>query len=132
MPPRLPFLPALILCTTTAVNAQDAARTAPRDTLDAAAYQGWQQFSLNCARCHGDEALGTTFGPNLLVSLRPEGPVPTREAFIALLTAGRPARGMPSAATMGVAAEHFDGLYAYLSGRSAGRLHGGRPARRAP
>lgn len=78
------------------------------------------------------EALGLSFGPNLLLSLRPDGPVPDRSAFIALLTAGRPDRGMPRAATLGVTPAQFDGLYAYLSGRSAGRLLGGRPARRTP
>jgi hypothetical protein len=37
---------------------------------------------------------------------------------------------MPSAAKMGLDSVYFDGLYLYLKGRSDGRLHGGRPARR--
>jgi cytochrome c len=107
-------------------------RAPPRDTVDAVAYEGWKQFSLNCARCHGDDALGTSFGPNLVLSLQAEGPIPTRGAFIALLSAGRPDRGLPSASTLGLSPDLFEGLYTYLSGRSAGRLHGGRPARRTP
>lgn len=120
------------LATMRPASAQMGPRTPPRDTVDAVAYQGWQQFSLNCARCHGDDALGTSFGPDLVLSLRADGPIPTREAFFALLSAGRPERGMPSAETLGVSPALFDGLYAYLSGRSSGRLHGGRPARRTP
>jgi mono/diheme cytochrome c family protein len=121
-----------VLAAAPGLDAQDAYHPPPRDTLDAAVYEGWKQFSINCARCHGDEAAGTSFGPNLLASLRPDGPIPTREVFVALLTAGRPDRGMPGAATLGLSPDRFDGLYAYLSGRSSGRLHGGRPARRAP
>jgi hypothetical protein len=28
----------------------------PRDTVDVAAYKAWQQYSLQCARCHGETA----------------------------------------------------------------------------
>lgn len=108
----------------------DPYHPAPRDTVDLAAYKGWQQFSLQCARCHGEDAQGTSFGPSLLVALRPDGHAPTREKFLSVLTDGRPDKGMPSAAKMGVDSAYFEGLYQYLKGRSDGRLHGGRPARR--
>jgi cytochrome c len=104
--------------------------TAPRDTVDEVSYEGWKQYSLHCARCHGEDALGSSFGPNLLLSMRPEGAVGTREAFMAILSGGRPDKGMPSAGTLGMGSEFFEGVYAYLIGRSAGRLHGGRPVRR--
>ena len=102
----------------------------PRDTLDAAAYDGWKQYSHHCARCHGEEAQGTSFGPNLLTALRPDGSLPTRESVLAVLAQGRPDRGMPSAATLGLEPTHFDGLYQYLKGRSDGIYHGGRHALR--
>ncbi len=108
----------------------DPYHPAPRDTVDLAAYKGWQQFGLQCARCHGEDAQGTSFGPSLLVALRPDGHTPTREKFLSVLTDGRPDKGMPSAAKMGVDSAYFEGLYQYLKGRSDGRLHGGRPARR--
>jgi hypothetical protein len=56
--------------------------------------------------------------------------MPTREGFIALLASGRPERGMPSATTLGLSPRYFEGLYAYLKGRSTGELFGGRPALR--
>jgi mono/diheme cytochrome c family protein len=115
---------------TAAAVAADPYHPAPRDTVDLAAYKGWQQFSLQCARCHGEDAQGTSFAPSLLVALRPGGHTPTREEFLSVLTDGRPDKGMPSAAKMGVDSAYFEGLYQYLKGRSDGRLHGGRPARR--
>lgn len=109
----------------------DPYHPAPRDTVDAAAYDGWKQYGLHCARCHGEDAQGTSFAPSLLVALKPDGPVPTQDRFVALLSDGRPAKGMPSAGTMGLDSTYFTGLYRYLKGRSEGVLRGGRPARRA-
>ena len=102
----------------------------PRDTVEAPLYKGWQQYMLQCSRCHGEEGQGTTFAPSLLVALRPDGHVPSREEFLSILTKGREDKGMPSAGKMGVDSVYLDGLYEYLKGRSDGRLHGGRPARR--
>lgn len=109
--------------------AADPYHPPPRDTVDLASYRGWQQFSLQCARCHGEDAQGSTFGPSLLQALRPDGHTPTREEFLDVLTHGTD-KGMPSAAKMGLDSTSFEGLYQYLKGRSEGRLHGGRPARR--
>jgi mono/diheme cytochrome c family protein len=102
----------------------------PRDTVESPLYKAWQQYSLQCARCHGEDGQGTSFGPSLLRALGPDGDVTTREAFVDVLTHGRPDKGMPSADKMGLDTTYFDGLYAYLKARSDGRLHGGRPARR--
>jgi len=112
--------------------AADPYHPAPRDTVDVAAYKGWQQYSLQCARCHGEDAQGTSFAPSLVVALRPNGDVPNREQFVSILTKGREDKGMPSAGKMGLDSVFFDGLYQYLKGRSDGRLYGGRPARRQP
>jgi hypothetical protein len=110
----------------------DVYHPAPADTLGPAEYEGWKQYRLLCDRCHGEDVQGTTFGPSLLPSLRPDGAVPTREAFIELLSTGRSDKGMPSGERLGLHPKYLDGLYDYLKGRSAGRLRGGRPARQAP
>lgn len=109
--------------------APDPYHPPPRDTVDAETYNGWKQFSLHCARCHGDDALGTSFGPSLVTSLGPTGEISTRERFIDVLRTGRKDEGMPSAAKMGLDSIYFEGLYRYLAGRGTGRLKGGRPAR---
>lgn len=113
-----------------AVVAADPYHPPPRDTVEAAVYKGWQQMMLQCARCHGDDAQGTSFGPSLVLALGPDGRVPTRDEFLDVLVNGRSDKGMPSAAQMGIDSVYFEGLYQYLKGRSDGRLHGGRPARR--
>ena len=116
--------------TTTAVVAPDPYHPPARDTVEATVYQGWQQLMLQCARCHGDDARGTSFAPSLVLALRPDGDIPTRDDFLGVLTNGRQDKGMPSAAKMGLDSLYFDGLYEYLKGRSDGRFQGGRPARR--
>ena len=32
---------------------RDQYHQAPRDTVSQEVYDGWKQFNLNCARCHG-------------------------------------------------------------------------------
>jgi mono/diheme cytochrome c family protein len=113
-----------------AASLADPYHPPPRDTVEVALYKAWQQYSLQCARCHGEDGQGTSFGPSLLRALRPDGDVPTREEFLDVLIHGRQEEGMPSAANMGLDSVYFAGLYDYLKGRSDGRLHGGRPARR--
>lgn len=112
--------------------AADPYHPPPRDTVEVPVYKAWQQYSLQCARCHGEDGQGTSFAPSLLVALRPDGHAPSREEFLSILTKGREDKGMPSAAKLGLDSVYFDGLYQYLKGRSDGRLHGGRPARREP
>jgi mono/diheme cytochrome c family protein len=102
----------------------------PRDTVEVPLYKAWQQYSLQCARCHGEDAQGSSFGPSLLEALGPDGAVPTREEFLKVLAGERSDKGMPSAEKMGIDSVYFTGLYDYLKGRSEGRYHGGRPARR--
>ena len=85
---------------------------------------------MHCARCHGEDGQGTSFAPSLLLALKPDGHTPTKEEFMLVLTKGRSDKGMPSAAKIGIDSLYFDGLYDWLKGRSEGRLHGGRPARR--
>jgi hypothetical protein len=115
---------------TAVTAAPDPYHPPPRDTVDVPLYKAWQQYSLQCARCHGEDGQGSSFGPSLLHALGPEGQVPTREEFLRILGGSRADKGMPSAEKMGLDSAYFDGMYEYLEGRSDGRLHGGRPARR--
>jgi mono/diheme cytochrome c family protein len=125
-----PVVPANAPSSATVAAAPDPYHPPPRDTVEVPLYKAWQQYSLQCARCHGEDAQGSSFGPSLLRALRADGDVPTREEFLHVLIHGRPGKGMPTAEKMGIDSVYFDGLYEYLKGRSDGRLHGGRPARR--
>src|SRR5436853_70965 len=74
---------------------RDAYHQAPKDTVSEAVYDGWKQFNLNCARCHGEDVLGTTIAPHLIMSLKPNGPINSKELFVQTVCAGRPEKGMP-------------------------------------
>jgi mono/diheme cytochrome c family protein len=110
---------------------RDAYHTAPLDTVSQEVYAGWKQFNLNCARCHGEDVQGTTIAPHLIVSLRPDGPINTKEIFVQTVCAGRPAKGMPAWCALGLDMEKINQIYAYVKGRSDSKIHPGRPAVKA-
>ena len=107
---------------------RDAYHQAPRDTVSQAVYDGWKQFNLNCARCHGEDVSGTTIAPHLIVSLKPDGPINTKELFVQTVCAGRPAKGMPAWCTLGLGMDKIDAIYQYVKGRSDAKISPGRPA----
>lgn len=122
---------AFLIADTQLLSAQTDSSARPKqggaDVLDAATYEGWKQYRLLCDRCHGEEARGTTFGPDLMPAFKQGGTIPSAEAFKAFIVAGRPDKGMPPAEQLGLQPEHFDGIYRYLAGRSSGKYKGGRP-----
>jgi hypothetical protein len=107
---------------------RDAYHQAPRDTVSQAVYNGWKQFNLNCARCHGEDVSGTTIAPHLIVSLKPDGPINTKEIFVQTVCAGRPAKGMPAWCTLGLGMDKISDIYEYVKGRSDAKISPGRPA----
>jgi mono/diheme cytochrome c family protein len=107
---------------------RDAYHQAPKDTVSQAVYDGWKQFNLNCARCHGEDALGTTIAPHLIVSLKPDGPINTKELFVQTVCAGRPAKGMPAWCALGLGMDKINDIYQYVKGRSDAKISPGRPA----
>jgi len=116
---------------TTAARAQelrDAYHQAPRDTVSQEVYDGWKQFNLNCARCHGEDVQGTTIAPHLIVSLKPTGPINTKQLFIQTVCAGRPPKGMPSWCALGMELPTIEKIYLYVKGRSDAKISPGRPA----
>lgn len=86
--------------------------------VDAKTYQGfktWRQAA--CDRCHGPNQEGLV-GPSLVESLK----VLTKAEFVKTLTEGRLDKGMPSWSTNKNVMDHIDNLYAYLKGRSDGKI----------
>ena len=107
---------------------RDPYHQAPKDTVSQAVYNGWKQFNLNCARCHGEDVLGTTIAPHLIMSLKPDGPINTKEIFIQTVCNGRPAKGMPAWCSLGLDTAKIEQIYSYVKGRSDGKIGPGRPA----
>jgi len=107
---------------------RDAYHQAPRDTVSQQVYDGWKQYNLNCARCHGEDVQGTTIALPLMVSVRPDGAIPTRELFMQTVCAGRPEKGMPAWCALGMEMDKIEAMYFYVKGRSDGKIGLGRPA----
>src|ERR1041385_8487737 len=97
IPRALVLLAASVVTTRAAAQElRDAYHQAPKDTVDQATYDGWKQFNLNCARCHGEDVLGTTIAPHLIVSLKPDGPINTKEIVRVVGLSSRAERGTSS------------------------------------
>ena len=107
---------------------RDEYHQAPKDTVDQATYDGWKQYNLNCARCHGEDVLGSTIAPHLIMSLKPDGPINSQEKFVEVVCAGRPEKGMPSWCALGMDPAKINQIYAYVKGRSEAKIGPGRPS----
>lgn len=114
-----------------AQDMRDQYHSAPRDTVSQEVYDGWKQYNLNCARCHGEDVLGTTIAPHLILSLKPDGPINTKELFLQTVCAGRPPKGMPSWCALGMEPATIEKIYLYVKARSDAKMAPGRPARKA-
>jgi mono/diheme cytochrome c family protein len=90
--------------------------------VDQKTLNGWKTWrALACERCHGAAQEGMV-GPSLLQSLK----VLSKEDFHAVVMNGRPEKGMPPFNTSTMVGENWEGLYAYLKGRSDGKIQPGR------
>jgi mono/diheme cytochrome c family protein len=90
--------------------------------VDAKTLQGWKTWrALACERCHGAQQEGLV-GPPLVESLKKL----SKEEFHAIMMNGRPEKGMPAFNTSQMVTENWEGLYAYLKGRSDGDIQPGR------
>jgi mono/diheme cytochrome c family protein len=106
--------------------AADSASSAPYtvqdgNKVDPKTLEGWKTWrALACERCHGAEQEGLV-GPALVDSLK----VLTKEEFHTTVINGRPDKGMPPWGASDLMVKNWEGLYAYLKGRSDGAIKPG-------
>jgi hypothetical protein len=108
----------------------DPQAAAPADALytvvdgdkdDPKPLDGWKTWrALACERCHGAEQEGMV-GPSLVEKLK----TLTKEDFHELMFTGRPEKGMPPFSGSAMVTKNWEGLYAYLKGRSDGQIKPG-------
>ena len=118
------------------VSASDAPAAGAKDTsegdalyqvqdgnkVDEKTLKGWKTWrALACERCHGAEQEGMV-GPSLVESLKKL----SKQDFHNVMMNGRPEKGMPPFNTSAMVNENWEGLYAYLKGRSDGKIEPGR------
>ena len=101
------------------------ADTVDRHAVTAVVYNGWKMFEVYCTRCHGEDAVGSSFAPALIKSVGPDGMIDHR-AFFETVTHGRPAKGMPTWGNL-LSPEQKEDVWNYLRARAVGGLAPGRP-----
>lgn len=90
--------------------------------VDTKTLNGWKTWrALACERCHGAEQEGLV-GPALVQSMK----VLSKEEFHTVIMNGRPEKGMPPFNGSQMVNQNWEGLYAYLKGRSDGQIQPGR------
>jgi mono/diheme cytochrome c family protein len=90
--------------------------------VDPTTLDGWKTWrALACERCHGAEQEGLV-GPPLVESIRNL----TKEQFHDTMFNGRPEKGMPPFSGSAMVTKNWEGLYAYLKGRSDGKIVPGK------
>lgn len=105
----------------------DASSGAKACKVDKKTYIGWRTFGASCLRCHGQDAVGSTFAPSLLDTLQRID----KERFMDSVANGYTGDVgvMPPWKDNPNVNKRYEELYAYLKARSDGVLPPGRPAR---
>ncbi|HKU14856.1 MAG TPA: c-type cytochrome [Steroidobacteraceae bacterium] len=120
------LLMVLALAVSSASGADDASTGALYQVqdgtkVDAKTLMGWKTWrALACERCHGAQQEGLV-GPSLIESFK----TLSKEDFHTLMMNGRPDKGMPNFNTSQMVQQNWEGLYAYLKGRSDGKIEPG-------
>jgi mono/diheme cytochrome c family protein len=105
----------------------DAERGGKVCKVDKKTYIGWRTFSSNCLRCHGQDAVGSTFAPSLVERMREID----KQRFMNSVANGFKGQVgiMPPWKDNPNVTKRYEELYGYLSARADGRLLAGRPKR---
>ena len=90
-------------------------------------HEGWRQYSVHCARCHGQDVLGNPVAADLLKTTGPGGSSSSQEAFTGVVLNGRTSRGMPAFGKTLTPAQTA-AIYAYVKARADKKIPPGRPA----
>jgi len=114
----------LLLASFAAVRADEAKLYEVKEgnKVDAKTLMGWKTWrALACERCHGAAQEGLV-GPPLVERLK----TLSKEDFHTVIMNGRPDKGMPPFSASPMVNQNWEGLYAYLKGRSDGEIQPGR------
>jgi len=98
--------------------------------VDGDTYIGWRTFHGFCHVCHAQDAVGSTFAPNLLDRMRESDM--TRELFFERVSEGFTGQVgvMPPWKDNPNIRKRYGELYAYLRARADGALPPGRPKKK--
>jgi len=86
-------------------------------------FRGYELYNSYCFRCHGEDALGSLYAPDLRRSLN-QGM--TEQKFITTAMTGKKAKGMPSWAGF-LTPHEVQAIYAYVKARAIDAVQAGEP-----
>jgi mono/diheme cytochrome c family protein len=111
----LPALPVHAADTTSSYKVADG------NKVDANTLNGWKTWrALACERCHGAKQEGMV-GPSLIDALK----TLDKDEFHRTVFGGRVEKGMPDFSSSKMMQDNWQNLYAYLKGRSDGKIQPG-------
>jgi mono/diheme cytochrome c family protein len=97
--------------------------------VDIHTYNGWRRYTESCLRCHGPDGAGSSYAPDLTLSLK----TVSEDQFKEVVVNGRKnvttasENFMPPFGEVEDVVLYLDDIYAYLKARSDGVLGRGRP-----
>jgi len=99
--------------------------------VNMATYNGYRRYGDACLRCHGPDASGSSYAPDLTHSLKSLGEAQFKEIVINGRIAVSTAKEnvMPQFGEVADVVTYLDDIYAYVRARSDGALGRGRPER---
>ncbi len=131
----LPLAVAALCIASLGFATQSLAGEAPKYTVkdgkvDKGTYNGYRRFHGTCHACHGQDAMGSSFAPALIESLKSVD----YETFVKTVMEGRQVtdatgavKAMPAFGQDPNVTKHLDDIYRYLMARADGVLVPGRP-----
>lgn len=96
---------------------------ADQKTVSPAVFNGYEQYNSYCFRCHGGDAIGSAYAPDLRKSL---GGGMTYDKFLSTAMVGRADKGMPSWAGF-FEPDEIKAIYTYIKARQLDLIPVGRP-----
>jgi methanol metabolism-related c-type cytochrome len=99
--------------------------------VDKKTFNGWRRYTESCMRCHGPDGAGSSYGPDLVDSVKHM----TQDEFNEVVVNGRINVNASSNSVMPPFGEvedvvtYLDDIWAYLRARADGALGRGRPPR---
>ena len=99
--------------------------------VDKKTFNGWRRYTQSCLRCHGPDGAGSSYGPDLLESVKHT----SQDEFNEVVVNGRTNVNAANTSVMPPFGEvedvvtYLDDIWAYLKARGDGAVGRGRPER---
>ena len=134
--PLFNFIAALVLGAGLALAADgdrpvEKPYTVKDGKVDKKTFNGWRRYTQSCLRCHGPDGAGSSYGPDLLESIKRT----TQDEFDEVVVNGRTNVNVANTSVMPPFGEvedvvtYLDDIWTYLKARADGAVGRGRPER---